>query len=279
MKDDVLRKENIYVVGFPKSGNTWLVRLLARTLNVLVETSPMGSGDIEIASAVNKDIHASKAGRVYKVHWLPEQFQKEIDPSPKFLVYICRDPRDVFVSSFFYFSYFGEKRFVLRKAAWGLAEQLHHFVGRHKLSNYLQDFLSNGVGTLGTWGEHVQRWSAYLNQRGEEINCVFVRYEDLLADTAKELQRITSELDYPAKVSTPVSEVVELETFERLKNSSGEMFETLGAFNREFFRRFFREGRSGNWQDYLSKRQARRIESEFGQVISELGYGPTLLVR
>ena len=74
--------QKVYVVGFPKSGNTWLTRLLADCLG-----SPAGSGmrnseNIEIATDLNQailDKNPQPGYKILKTHYLPSVLEKEID--------------------------------------------------------------------------------------------------------------------------------------------------------------------------------------------------------
>lgn len=81
----------IYVLGFPKSGNTWLARLLGEVTqsNILAEdlvNTADNSSDREGDFAIHKE-HVARDEQVL----LKEQ-----------VVYIIRDIRDVLVSSFYH---------------------------------------------------------------------------------------------------------------------------------------------------------------------------------
>lgn len=262
---------NVYIVGYPKSGNTWLVRLLAKCLDMSVEEKPMGEG-VEIASAVNAEIRRDFGGRIFKMHWLPEQFLDQIDSAPKYIVYIYRDPRDVFISAFFYFAYSGDEEYVARGIQPGLISRLRHLKGRRQFSRYLGEFLQTGVGTLGTWANHVIAWRSFLDGSSKTVNSTFVRYEDLLTDTVSELQRILGEMGMEDRRLEMLRSIVEQESFGRLKRDSGKMYEALGMFDEQFFKRFFRNGQSGDWAKYLTPRNLERLEGKFGDVMDQLGY-------
>jgi hypothetical protein len=68
---------SIFVIGFPKSGNTWLTRLLADCLNARAG-SGMRLGDVsEIATSVNYQLKVAKKTEfiIRKSHYLPEVFK------------------------------------------------------------------------------------------------------------------------------------------------------------------------------------------------------------
>ena len=81
----------IYVLGFPKSGNTWLARLLSEVTqsNILAE-DPVNTADNSLDRQGNFVIHKEHVVRDEQVV-LKEQ-----------VVYIIRDIRDVLVSGFYH---------------------------------------------------------------------------------------------------------------------------------------------------------------------------------
>lgn len=86
-----MSKENIFVVGFPRSGNTWVVRLLGDALNSPIKAR---SGKIAIA-----DEGFDRPGKyiIRQEHSDPDQFTEQDK-----VVLVIRDPRDIIVSALHY---------------------------------------------------------------------------------------------------------------------------------------------------------------------------------
>ena len=83
------KEAQIYVVGFPKSGNTWLLRILC----------DLCDANIDQGGVVNRaDYRANRQKTIIKMHFE--------DPNSVILggkvIYIVRDVRDVLVSGFFH---------------------------------------------------------------------------------------------------------------------------------------------------------------------------------
>jgi len=86
-----MSKENIFVIGFPRSGNTWVARLLGDVLNSPVKAR---SGKVAIA-----DEGFDRPGKyiIRQEHSDPNQFTEQDK-----VVLVVRDPRDVIVSAMHY---------------------------------------------------------------------------------------------------------------------------------------------------------------------------------
>lgn len=231
----------------------------------------MGGSGVDLASAVNADIEDSMY-HIYKIHWRPREFIEQISSSPKYVVYICRDPRDVVISSYFYFTDQDESEWKVRLRTKGVRGVFERVVQRRRLSSFLGNFLEEGIGEYGTWAAHVEQWRDYLSQKQSRVKSVLVKYEDLLEKTAHELQRICAELDLSCPPPVSLAEIVEKEGIDRLRGQSAQMHTVVGTFEPQYFRRFFRKGQSGDWKNYLSKLEVRRIERTCGHLMDELGY-------
>ena len=104
-----------------------------------------------------------------------------------------------------------------------------------------------------------------------------VRYEDLLADTARQLARVVEFLRLDgASDEGRLRQAVSFADFARLrKNEEREGF-------RERFpatRRFFRSGKAGDWRRYLTAAQARDVVRRHGRVMAAQGYDPRRMPR
>ena len=88
-------KEPIFVIGYPKSGNTWLARLCSDALD-----SPIVTGNDPINQAGKKQNYAGEFV-IYKAHYSQRDKPNNITQCSKIL-YIVRDFRDVLISSYFF---------------------------------------------------------------------------------------------------------------------------------------------------------------------------------
>ena len=116
------------------------------------------------------------------------------------------------------------------------------------------------------WSGHVESW------RSAPFPVLVVRYEDLLADTAGQLARMTRFLGLDgAADGRRLRRAAAAADFARLREQEAR-HGFIGRDQR--CRRFFRSGRSGDWRRHLSAAQARRIARRHGAVMRACGYDP-----
>lgn len=279
-KKDAKRKK-IYVVGYPKSGNTWVVRLLSDVLNYPVCPTDV-TGALEIASEINQHISENPENtyEITKLHFLPQRFFKEAKDSPIRVVYIYRDFRDIVVSSFFYWNQCSEVNLKIKSflslLCSGPIALLRYCRSRRRLFYYTEDLCSGRIDWFkqytGTWSQHLKKWrDVSLKRSGLKI--VFVAYEELLNETPSTVLKIIRDLHLPKPSAKRLQNAIERQSFKTLKS----YFLTLPdnadvPFGKKFNLKFLRKGISGDWKIFLSRRMAKTIQAYHGEMLFELGY-------
>jgi Sulfotransferase domain len=97
------RLEDIFIVGYPRSGNTWMQYLIA---GAILDLNPRLAPDSLVQSLV-PDVHAT---RFYKRFGTPTFFKTHHLPQSEYrrVLYLVRDGRDVMVSYFHYLAALAE---------------------------------------------------------------------------------------------------------------------------------------------------------------------------
>jgi hypothetical protein len=240
--------DDVFLVSFPRSGSTWLRFLMGN----LVHTE----GSVTFANIESVipyvDIHSDKAllraprPRILESHetfcpWYPK------------VIYIVRDPRDVAVSY----------HYILKKDRW-LPEDF-------SMDEFLPLFLEGrdfGV-RLGPWASHVMSWT---KMRQNTPGFLLLRYEDVLADTSRELSRVAGLLNVPAS-SERIERAVEMSAAGRMRSlekTEGRLWKTTRRSRQDM--PFVRSARSGDWKTILPEKAVLLIESAWGAEMRALGY-------
>jgi Sulfotransferase domain len=239
--------DDVYLVSYPRSGNTWARFLIA---NLVARDNPPSFADIEARiPAINlwpdRTLRRVPRPRILKSH---EYF----DPRYKQVIYIVRDPRDVAVSCYHY---------AIKRRDLVDGYPLEQFVPRFIAAEFFSDFAN--------WGDHVRSW---LGTRRGEPRFLLLRYEEMLASLELELTKLASFLHVDI---TPerLSRCAELSSAERLRELERKQSKEwkLTRKTRQD-KPFVRAAGAGGWKQVLSPQSVAQIESAWGPLMRELGY-------
>jgi hypothetical protein len=167
------------------------------------------------------------------------------------VIYIVRDPRDVVVSQYHYHR-------KCRKIEDG-----------YPMEKFVARFLAGQTCPHGSWGENVSTW---LLARRNDPRFLLVRYEDMIADTPRELARIASFLGITA---TPerIAQAAERSSADRMRKleQAQSHLSTLTKDGRRDLP-FVRAAGSGGWSASLPEGLVVEIETAWGSLMRHLGY-------
>jgi len=147
---------DVFLAGYPKSGNTWLAFLLGDALfDVDMDFVNQGNYVPGVGRHADALPLGVGTGRFLRTH---EPYR----PGYRRAVYVVRDVHDVLVSYY-----------------------QHHRMNRVDISldRFVPDFLGGHLDGFGSWMSHVQSW---MTSRAE---LHVVRYEDLRANTEGTLRQ------------------------------------------------------------------------------------------
>jgi Sulfotransferase domain len=267
----------VFLVSFPKSGNTWTRFLIG---NLAHPEEPVTFANVDrivpdIYGTRQKDIRKIPPPRVFKSH-------EPFDPRYRRIIYIIRDPRDVAVSSYHF------------------ARKGRRIEDSLPLATYVTtQFLKRGH-TYGNWGEHTGSWMVNslnvvemvhpkkfsgkalgatdedqaheLVAQGHGREILLLRYEDLIKDTEQELRKVAEFVGIKASPQR-IARAVELSTADKMRRLEQKQSDQWGA-TKEGRKdiAFVREAKSGQWERSLPASAVAEIESKWGHLMQLLGY-------
>ena len=248
--------KDIVVTGYPKSGNTWLVRLIADCLD-----SPAAGfwGDRRNPEESIEGLDRPGDFRVYKAHHMPKAL---LGMQGQSIVSIVRDPRDILLSMSRYFSPFVFYRCLRALQGYrctGVFERAIRASGnfhRHAVFCAMRDGIASKWLEV-PWDHHVAAWS-------QDTGCPCVRYEDLLISPSETIARLFERLNIPYCAERVKAACVR-QSFDTKKSALLQ----AGLENKS---NFLKVGRSGQWQGTLSRRLCIAIENAFGTTMGKCGY-------
>ena len=245
--------DDVFLVSYPRSGNTWTRFLLGNLIHqdVPVTFSNIESRIPEIYFNPDSALRALPRPRMLKSH---ECFQ----PQYPRVIYIVRDPRDVAIS--FY----------------------HHNVKAgnipddYPMTSFVPRFITGEFDRkFGSWRDNVLSW---LSVRGDSSNFMMLRYEDMKSDTAGALLQVIEFLQrgsFRKLDSSPeaLQRAIELSSPERMR-----VLEKKEAANWVLTKKtrsdkpFVRTAKAGGWKSNLAPESVEAIESAWGDLMRRLGY-------
>ncbi|PWA66969.1 P-loop containing nucleoside triphosphate hydrolase [Artemisia annua] len=236
---------NVFLASHPKSGTTWLKALAFAIVNRAMLKNSTDSNTVhpllttsshecvpfmETQSFLNNPYHAND---LIATHLPYSLLPKSIISSNCRIVYICRNPKDVFIS----FWHFMDK----------LRDNLSPPI---KLEDAFELF-SRGVSPNGSCWDHVVGYRKASLERPDQV--LFLFYEEMKKDPKNEVRKLAKFIGYPFSeeedVDEEVEKIIELCSFEKLSKANKDAEETPKVIPNDVL---FRKGEVGDSINYLT---------------------------
>ena len=275
----------IWIASYPKSGNTWLRSIITSLLYTTdgifdfklikkIKQFPTRNQFQEFTKNFNDineiskfwllaqdKINLTEEIKFFKTHNLNCAVNKNSFTNKSHTlgtIYVVRDPRNLVNS-------------IKNHYNKGNDEEAKNFlISKKILSRVPKDNEADIATLLGSWSDHYNFWTK------RNSNLLLIKYEDLILDTKKELERI---IIYLKKFMTveinpeKIKNILNTTSFDHLKD-----LENKGLFNENVYDskknkiRFFNKGPSNDWTKVLDKKIQDDLEKIFYKEMKELGY-------
>ncbi|XP_010936423.1 flavonol sulfotransferase-like [Elaeis guineensis] len=263
------RPDDVFVLSHPKSGTTWLKALtyaiVTRTKypfdrHPLLSQNPhecvplMGRS---YSTGQDSEIEAMPSPRILNSHLPYSLLPHSIKSLDCQLIYVCRDPKDVLVSRWFFNNRMrseGMKPIPFTKAF---------------------EMFCEGNSPYGPLWEHVLEYWEESQRRPDKV--LFLKYEEMLEEPMRIVKRLAQFVGCPFSPEEEkegvVEEVVKLCSFDKMKSLEVNI---TGKLRPEFVTNdaFFRKGRAGDWRNHMDPEMARKLDRVTEQKLE--GSGLTL---
>jgi len=237
-----MTKKNIVIVGYPKSGTTWLSRLVAE----LVSCPLQGDWGFEELEAPYKEGFERKSEfQVFKSHHTFQEIKSASNLNIHKIIYIIRDPRDVVISGIHYFNFL--PRLLAEKGKTStinrvLRKTYNKLVSNKEKKRQMIDAVLNGNKKINPWFESSwkEHSSSFLNN-----DILIVKYEDLVDSPEIESQKILNYLEIN-KSEEHIKKSVISQSFQKRKIKDS-------AKKDSHQKKLLRKGTYGNWKESFTK--------------------------
>lgn len=245
----------LFVAGLPKSGTTWMERMLSSYPGyremmipeaIEYEVEHRGSHDFDLPSNLFDRLEKTLA--VLKLHVYGSAHNAQVlqEAEVPYLI-MYRDLRDVAVSHVFY----------VQRTPWHPEQPEYDALSIEEgLRHFGETLLPEFVAWIRSW--HANR---------DPGKSLVVRYEDLLADTTATFREVARLFDLPDDPDT-IESIVEAHRFENLSGGRDPGDDEEDSF--------FRKGVSGDWKNHFTPELKALYKEKAGAALIEFGYEPDL---
>lgn len=242
-------RKPIYVVGYPRSGNTWLSRLLGDILNSPVE----GYKNAKPIATEGQDRGGDYVVR--QLHLKPVEYEIEDGLTANEIsipmwdgdgiVTITRDPRDVAVSAMYYWNIPD-----IDTTVKAMGEGLHPLIG------------------VGSWSGFVESW---LSIKTIGIVAANVFYEDLYWNPESEIYRLLSSLRIRNVREADVVAALNRQEI-NVKRNQVKLDGDRRPYGKEIQIKHLRKGIVGDWTGHFTRKTCELSQHYFGDLMLKIGY-------
>ena len=277
----------IWLASYPKSGNTWVRAIIASLLY-----SNDGNFNFELIKKIKQFptkqnfkglMNDFNDFNEIKKNWITAQERINLDNQIKILkthqgkytvdkdcftnsqntlaaIYIVRDPRTL-VSSI-------SNHYTLT------LDHAYNFLITTRIIGNSKKYEEDQTGMkclLGRWNDHYRSWTRNKN------NLLLIKYEDLIQNPNKELEKIIKFLKNYLNINTNINKnkkIIETTSFKNLREMEQKGLFTENAINKKDHSKveFFHLGPANNWQENLNEFIKNKIEKNFYNEMKELDY-------
>ncbi len=226
----------IWLVSFPRSGNTFL-------RNILFEVYGLRSSTYHLEADYPLDEGFAEFDFI-KTHQLPGELDAAGFSTQIPAVYLVRDGRDAMCS---------------------IAHHRSDLIapGSDFEQNLQTAIVAERGSFFGGWSRHVESWSRRAD--------IVIRYEDLVRDPLASVERLRAICDLPEPDASRLPTFESLK-FGIPKYGAKREHGVSEEEMREHSRKFFRRGKAGAWQDEMPPRLQELFWSYHGEAMEGLGY-------
>lgn len=235
------KEQDVFIAGFPKSGNTWMQNLVT---GILLDSTSFRITP-KMVSEIVPDVHAKKyykrlrSAMVFKTHDMPNERMKRV-------IHLVRDGRDAMLS--------------------------YHKMEVNRDQNYkfsLEDMIKEGKGVYpAKWNAHTRAW--LNNPYNAEL--ITITYEDLLNEPSSAMVKIAKFLNIEMSENRLI-DIYEANHISILRKKVVEYgWDYDYVYKHKTSESFFRKGTSGSYESEMDTDLTNFFVNESKAELKHFGY-------
>lgn len=254
--EEKLQLASVILICFPKAGSTWIQMMLAQYLE-----GRYGCQMRSVKHLFVRSLHAPGIDATLRTHDDGPHFKAvselERDKSryrDKKVIFLVRDPRDVIVSYYF----------------WYTRRKLHEHHQGKPFEGSIDEFVFNPVGGLPTL---IAFYNLWLQNRHVPRSFLLLEYEQVRRDPYGEMRKVLNMMGERDVSEAHLKHAIEVSHFDRMRQLEEEGAAGLsrpaevGARDFDGFKT--RRGVMGGYVDYLDPRTIAKMDAYIDAELSE----------
>ncbi|KAL6467440.1 hypothetical protein MHYP_G00231170 [Metynnis hypsauchen] len=247
-----IQDSDVFVVTYPKSGTVWLQQILT-----LIEargdaeaTKDQLNSDripwIEVSGNEEKFISATPP-RIRVTHLQHRFVPISLRQGTGKVIYVARNPKDVLVSYYHFHKYAC------------MLETPKDF------NDFYEKFMEGRVYG-NCWFEHIKTWYSHR----DEMNFLYIAYEDMIKDLRSEVERICVFLGKNLS-ENELEDVVKHSTFKNMLNNDQANYRQISSSLLDQQNgSFLRKGTVGDWKNLFTVAQSEQFDQVFQEKMKDV---------
>lgn len=243
-------RRDIWIVAYPRSGNTWLARLLgdlfASPVTGIYSAHPLAEEGLDRPGPFTvRQLHLRPSYDDNHTCLVPNAWTLAVKhwQLGDLLVTILRDPRDIAVSAWKYWDIPS-----LAEAVKCMGEGVHP------------------LGMIGPWQSYVSAW------RKAPVQAVTARYETLVRNPLDALKGILIGLHIEVPDDERIWETIDRQAIDARRKEIASAPGDKYMYGSTIQLKHLRRGVAGDWKNWFTMKEGKLAEEYFGSLMRQLGY-------